>query len=333
MKTIMGHRLVLVAGLLLPAAACSVTEYKVPVSAFAEATRDSEQALIGLNQQVTDAYAAIQRNRVLDGTRLVQFFETREDGGTHRDCLVVSERCRLVTVDASGNQELLSPEPPLGKMVLLMGAIRTYADGLTAIVSAETAQNVTTQVNATLGSIEDLGATVAKLKVEGTEPAPMNPVTEFKSPVANAVNWIFGQYVASVQLEGLKRATSDAKPVIAGAAEIFGDAADVSADVPRVSLAKAVAKRNDAFDDKQSEGTLDQLIESAAAYDQLLLAEPASVFTRLVEAHDVLADRLQDENLSVADAMARIRAFQREAQTLKDIVEQLAAASKIDAEG
>lgn len=137
---------------LVLATACSVTDYKKPVSDFATATRDAEAALVLLDQQVTDAYTAKLRELALSDDALVQ--------ARSGDCLATSERCQLEVVSANGAREVFPPDPLLGNMVTLMRSIAAYAEGLGQIVEADTAEQVATHVNATLGSVENLAKTV-----------------------------------------------------------------------------------------------------------------------------------------------------------------------------
>lgn len=318
MKPTACGRLTLAVGLVVCITACSVADYQKPISDFAKATQNAETALVGLDEQVTEAYAALHRRRALAGERLVQ-----RQG---EDCLVESARCRLVVVDTDRSTEPLSPDPALRNMITLMRSVRVYADGLSAIVNADTAANVATHVNATIGSVENLAKTVVKLG--GQDTTSSIDLSEYTTPVGQAVNWLVGQYVAKVQLDGLKRATKDAKDVVKAAASVFGSAAEVASVVPRAALAEAVSKRIDAFRDSQSDQNLNNLIESAAKYDQLLLAKPATVFARLDAAHEALVDKLQTDELSLANVMAKIEAFAAEAETLAKILKDLAAAGK-----
>ncbi len=315
-------RLTLAAALLAFATACSVADYKKPVSDFAVGTQHAEESLVELDRLVTDAYAAVHRSRVLSNEALVEIEGT--------DCQVQSKRCQLVVVDRAGEKELLTPEPALRRMITLMRAIRTYADGLKAIVEADTAEKVATQVNATLGSVESISETMANLDRRVRQPSSFS---EYKTSVGQAVNWVIGQYVAKVQVDGLKRATKDAKSVIAAAAGFFKEAAGTASDVPKQVMANEVSKRAAAFENAPSESTLDKLIKSAAKYDQVLLARPPAVFVRLGAAHDALANKLDNDDVSLADAMAKINAFATEAETLAAILKELAAAGKEDAEG
>jgi hypothetical protein len=58
-------RLLTVALLCVPMMACSVANYRKPVDDFARATRDTAEALSGLDKQVTDGYADVIRKRVI----------------------------------------------------------------------------------------------------------------------------------------------------------------------------------------------------------------------------------------------------------------------------
>lgn len=314
-------RLTLAVVLVALATACSVADYKKPVGDFAEATRNAEEALVALDAQVTDAYAAVLRDRAIAGEEFVKF-----DSG---NCLVASPRCQLVVIGDDDTAESLSPDPALRRMIILMRAVRVYSDGLAAIVDADTVAKVTAHVNATLGSIESLAGTVATLRPaeRAAEGAAVRDVSEFTTPVGQAVNWLVGQYVAKVKLDGLERATSHAQPVIAETAGLFGDAAELASDVPKKALSDEVLKRLDTFRVQKSEDSLNRLIESAAAYDLLLVANPPAVFERLKDAHDALANKLQDDDLSLANAMAKIEVFATEAKTLAKILKDLAALS------
>lgn len=306
-------RLVCVAVLLISVTACSVTDFKKPIGDFAQATRDSESALKGLDQEVTNAYADLIRRRVLAKELLVQI--------TAGDCQTSSERCRIVVKDRDGNEQALSPEPALKNMITLMGAVRAYADGLSAIVNADTAAKVETQVNATIGNLTNLAGTVKKLG--GQDKTTSINLAEYATPVGQIVNWTVGQYVAKVQFDGLKRATADAEDVVSAAANIFELTAGEAALTPRARLAEVVSVRVDALRDKLTAANLDKLIASASHYDQQLLAKPPAVFARLDDAHAALVQKLHNDDVSLADVVAKIEVFAEEAKILAKAIKDL----------
>ena len=305
-----------VIAVLILATACSVTDYKQPVSDFATATRDAETALVALNDEVTEAYTEKLRDLALSDDAIIQ--------ARSGDCLVTSERCQLEVVRADGAREVFPPDPLLGNMVTLMRSIAAYAEGLGQIVEADTAEQVATQVNATLGSVENLAETVEKLGGTGAAAG----VAEYKTTVGKAVNWLVGQYVAKVQVDGLKRATGHAQPVIGRAADLFEASAGIAADIPKEGMANAVDKSVDDFDDNGREADLTTLLTASGDYDRYLLAKPSAVFAQLKEAHDALANRLHDDSLSLAEAMAKIETFAADAKALLEIVREFRTAGE-----
>ncbi len=316
-------RLLLVVLLGVQITACSVASYRKPVEDFAQATKDTAEALTGLDKQVTDGYADLLRKRVLART-----LQARVKTG---DCLTESERCRIVVRSRDGNEEALPPASPMRKMLTLMSSIRSYADGLAAIVNADTASQVSTEVSATVASLKSLAETVATL--QGPDTAGIVRLADYATPVGNLANWLAGQYIASVQLDGLRRATVDARPVIAGAADVFAAAANESSRVSRALMAEDVSQRVDAMSGSLTEHNLDEVVASAARYDELLRSKPPDVFKQLRDSHDALVAKIQDENVTLVEVMARIEAFAAEAQALAEIVKELQAVGKKEAEG
>jgi hypothetical protein len=305
------------AGLLVGITACSVTDYQQPITTFAGATRNAETALSTLNTEVTSAYTALLRERALSGAALVEVVPD--------DCLASSAQCRLDLLARDGQTQPLTPPPALRNMVALMGSITAYADNLVALVSADTGAAVATNVNATIGTVENLADTVEK--AGGAKPTV--DLSAYATPAGEAVAWIVGQYVASVKLDGLRRATSDAQPVIAAATGVFEKAADEAAQVPRATMSVDVNQQLTAFQTNRSQGNLEKLIQSAGQFNAFLEARPADVFSKMNAAHEALTEQLQG-NASLAEAIARIEAFASEAQRLAEIAKAFAAAAQTE---
>lgn len=312
-------KLAISVGSMLLASACSVSDYKKPVTDFATATRDAEQALTTLDRQVTEAYAARLREDVFRGNG-----DTRRKMVLVRsgECGLASERCRLVARDIGGSSQLLPPAPLLGNLVALMESITIYTQGLTEIVNADTADQVTAHVNATLGSIENLATDVDR--VAGSSIA--GNVTAYQTSVGKGLNWLFGQYVAKVQLDGLREATYRAQPVISRAAQIFQETATLAAVIANEELVQRFESAFEKFNTTGSENNLEELVARAAAYDRVLMAKPSSVYQKLGSAHEALTKNLQNEDLSLVEVMAKIEAFATEAKALDEIVREIAAA-------
>jgi len=302
--------------LLLAAAACSTTDYSKPVNDFAAATDNAEKALAELSTQVTDAYQGVLEGGILSRRTFLQFSQD--------ECLVASPRCRLAVIDPdSGAREFYPPEPPLIQMTLLMSQINRYASNLKALLEADSASQVETQVNAALGSVQNLAETVPEARAkQGVAPADIPP---FATPVGAGVNWIVGQYVEGVKYKGLQRATAAAKPVVREAADLFATVSAFVSDVPRKDLANDVSKTLDAFRDNGDAANLAKLRQSAAKFDALLTSTPPDLFKRLGDAHDALADALQGGEVSIATAIGKIEAFAAEAETLAKILKDIRA--------
>lgn len=307
-----------VIGLLVGVTACSVTDYQEPINKFATASKDAETALNTLNSEAMDSYRALLQERAVAGEGLVE----QQPG----DCLAGSEHCRLDLVARDGSTQPLTPSSALANMAMLMRSITNYADNLVALVSADTAAAVTTNVNATLGSIESLAETVEKA---GGNPQQVN-LSAYSTPVGEAASWLVGQYVAKVKLDGLRRATAEAQPVIAEAATVFETASEEAAVAPKATLAQAVEERLTAFDSSRSQQNLDQLIGSADQLNQLLEAKPSDVFAQMNAAHEALTKQLQGQDVTLAQAIARIEIFAAEAERLVQIARSFAAASNAE---
>lgn len=301
-------------GVVLLLAGCSTANYAPPVDTFAQASGEAEDALVTLNDSVTEGYANYVRSLASNGDGLVEI----ADG----DCLVSSERCRLmVFVRADGSEKQLAPDAALANMLAVMTGIRTYADNLTLIVTADTAEAASANVNATIGSVQNLATIVAE-QLGGSGAV----VPDIAAPASAAANWLLGQYVESVKLNGLRHATATAQPVVAEAAGLFEQAGDVAAVLPKALLAADVQRRLDVYRQSSSEADLDRLIVAADAYDSFLVAKPSQVFARLREAHDALADSLNNEDLTLAAAMAKIEVFAAEATAFAKIMKDLSSA-------
>lgn len=298
------------AALVVLVSGCAVANYEKPIARFAEATKKAETALASLNEHTTKAYSNILKRKAKAGNRLV-----RAKGG---DCLAGSERCRLVLLDQQRREEPLTPGSSIPKMLIVMADIRQYADGLHALLKAENGQKASAHVNEALGSIQDL----AKKLGDGGAPTA---IPDFATPVGAGANWLIGQYVNKVKLDGLRHATKSAKPVIASAANLFATAASFGLDAQKARIAEGISERIEAFKRGPTDSNLEALIKDAVAYDRLLSTEPGETFRKLASAHSALADRLQDRSVSLVDAFEKIEAFAEEAEQLAKIVQDIVA--------
>ena len=180
-------------------------------------------------------------------------------------------------------------------------------------------------MNATLGSIQSLANTVAKLDAKGTTTVP-----DFATPVGAGVNWLLGQYANQVKLEGLRVATKQARPVVDRAAAIFSSAALFGSDPQRKKLSQTVRGKIDAYQDSNQHtmADLNEVAEAAQSYNVLLQAQPAETFKKMGDAHAALADALNNPNLSLSQMIAKVNEFAAQVQQLSKIVKDLAALSQ-----
>lgn len=306
-------RFMIAASLLTLATACSATNYQRPVGDFSTATQNAQEALVALDQHVTQAYLEMLRSEVATNERLVRAKEN--------ECELTSERCRLVAVNAEGDLQLFPPEPLLGNMITLMRAVAVYAQGLADIVNADTAEQVSTHVNATLGSINNLANTIDALaSTNAAESA-----SAYKTSLGKAVNWFVGQYVATIKIDALRQATRQAQPVIERATRIFSDTTLLAADVSHIGPTTEFDDAREKYEATLRGDDLNILVARAAAYDRILVAKPSSVFEQLLLAHDALADHLQNKGQSFADVMGKIELFAIEAEAIITIVKEIQA--------
>jgi hypothetical protein len=298
--------------------ACSTAEYGKPVKDFAAATSEAETVLAQLNTQLADSYNGVTEKGVLSGKGFVR---AKSD-----DCLVSSTRCRLEVVDRAGQVKPYPVEPPLAQMALIMAQINKYAANLKSLIEADTASQAEGQVNAALGSVQNLAQTLA---------GPEQTVPKFATPAGAAVNWVVGQYVDHVKFSGLQRATAAAKPVVRDAANLFAKTAALAADAPRADLADETTDAVQAVRSARppSGASLAAAKRSATRYDALLTTAPKQVFQRMAEAHDALAESLQGEGATLVTALARIEAFGDEAKKLAKILKDLHAVTSANPGG
>jgi hypothetical protein len=306
---------------LLAVAACSTADYTQSIDSFAVATADASKALDELNTQVTERYKGILDDAIRNREVLLTDLPSSDD---QPDCTFSAARCRLALVDKDGAVvEPYPPEPPLVNMSLLMSQISAYASNLQALLRAETAQKASADVNAALGSIQNLATTVSNLQASPNgEPAN---VPQFATPTGAAVNWVLGKYIETVKFKGLQHATEAAKPVIRDAAGLFHDVATFASDTPKIEMENQVDAARKALRADPSQANIEAYTRVAGTFDKLLISSPQDLFDKMAKAHDALADSLQGEEVSLATANARIEAFAEEAEQLAKILKDLRA--------
>jgi hypothetical protein len=305
--------------LCLVLATCSVTQYEQPIKDFSAATTSADKALRSYSQIVVKEVTDVRRAEAAARPVAVQI--------ARGDCLGDSQRCRIVILRERNepNPRLLVPEQPIPTILVLMDEIRKYANGLEAILTADTASKVEQSVDSVNGSLVNL----AELVESDTK-----TFESFATPAGEAVKWLFGIYIDSVKLGALRTATRNADPLIAEAEPIFAEAMKQANNATRDSLAETVSKRHDAYREAKSDATLTSLLQAAQTYDAVLTAAPESIFPRFRAAHADLTKALNTEEITWDQAFAALESLQADADRLGKIVEDLlAAAEKAENEG
>ena len=306
------------AGLLVAAAlvagGCSINTYKPAVDGFAVAAGKASGAYAGLQTTVLSAHTERLEQSALTGKVRVRY--------RPNDCQTQSQRCRLEVTGGGKPPEDLVPE--LGNITLLMHEIADYAANLQAVVNSDTAEQVSANLSAAGGSIKNLSGELAKAPGAGQA---AGDIGAFATPSANLAAWIAGEYVNSLQVEALRKATQSADPVIQQARSVLDGAASAAADVTRSGLADQLdAIRDDYLGASNDRGRLERLMSAAADYDKVLTATAPGVFADMAMAHHELTDHLAGRNVSLADAFAAIQRFGAKADALQGIIDEFRAA-------
>lgn len=133
-------------------------DYSTQVLRLEQAISDSAGSIESIDAAVTERQNALLKQRIIDGTLLL---DTADE-----QCGVGRKGCSLVVLEAKeGRASVLSEYPvrsvmPKGREALRM--VKRYVGGLKSIVEAETASKVSASANATLGSLEEIADRLAR---------------------------------------------------------------------------------------------------------------------------------------------------------------------------
>lgn len=293
--------------------ACStVTSYQKPVADFAVATKTAEAALIALDKSVTSQKEKAQRQKIVDGKSLIK--------AKDESCLAESTECVVIVQFPGGIKEQIPPLPALGNSLALMRSVTAYTQALHEIVTADTAAKVAASVNSSLGSIESLTKTVNK-QTGAT-------ISAYKDPVSKAINWMFTQRIAKLQLDGLRQATSQAQPIILDAVRQFDAVTKTAEQLNRQNWSLEFAENANRYKRSKSETNLNAMLKSATAYNTFIQSRSSSMYAGLGQAHTALYQSLRGEGKSVVEVIASIEVFAMQVQTAVEVVREIEKASK-----
>jgi hypothetical protein len=318
-----------VALLLAGLAGCSTAQYGEPIKEFSDATTQATAAVREMNQTLGDAtleYALQSASKPEVGTlKLVEQSECSAFvPGLPPEQAV---RCRSVfefkdIMAPDGKPLRIGREQytnPMGNMVAVMAAIQKYAANLAEVQTDKTAE----AVNA---SIDKIQTNLVEL-VKATDPKAQIPAG-LPAAAGNGVKWIFGQYIESVKLDALQKATKAALGPLDDAAVAFKSFAESAKGLISVTVMAdardAMFKRPD-----NSVGSNRAALRQANAYDDFLTSPLSPMFDNLVAAHKRLEEALNgDGDVSIQDVFDRLEEIKAQAEQIAKIANDLSAALK-----
>lgn len=292
------------------AVACSSASYEAPVAKFAAATQTAETSLAALNDEIGRSYWDLQKTRIGRGELIML--------PTRGDCDLRSSRCRLDIQDKSGEAKPFTERGPLSTALEVMASIHRYADGLAAVLAADTASAVEGNVNTALGNVEKLAKTLADAQGKSSSSVP-----DFSAPAAQIVNWLVGQYVESVKLSALRHATTQADATIQEAANLFQQMPYFASLGTRRELVRRYQAAIDDLGPTPKPDAIDRVSKTAHAYDLFLQSDPSEAFVAMGKAHRALAQNLSQKNVTFASMAAEIERFVGEVERIAKAVKEL----------
>ena len=307
--------------------ACAAPDLEAPLSEFSTATKSAQESLLAIDAQVATNYRDVLVDKIIGNKLSAKFVEN--------DCQLYSTRCRL-DFDYRGN-DVISPDvkPPLTNLTRLMRTVHAYASSLEAIAKADTAAKVEAEVNAVVGSIQNISKVTAEAENQASLGKGDNSerkdegidISEYATPVGLLVNWLVGEYVAHAKLNALQRATRNSKSIIETAAHKFQKAAEFAVAEPNRKLVNDISSSKDTFNGDKTQANLSRLEDAARKYDRILIVNAPSVFENMVQAHNALVDKIHGGNESWGSVMAQLQNFSQKASELVGVLESLAEVS------
>jgi hypothetical protein len=208
---------------------------------------------------------------------------------------------------------------PMGGMVAVMAAVQKYAANLADVQADDTAEAVNV-------SIDKIQANLIAL-IRATDPDAQVP-SGLPGAAGNGVKWVFGQYIESVKLDALQKATKAAVGPLDDAAFAFKSFAESAKGLISVTV---MAAARDAMLNRpdNSVGSNRAALRQANAYDDFLTSPLSPMFDNLVAAHKRLEEALNgDGDVSVEDVFDRLEEIKAQAEQIAKIAKDLNAALK-----
>lgn len=299
--------------LLLILNACAMPTYQKTIDEFAVATSEAKAAF----GAYMDNAAQIDMDR-----RVLRLSKTPKDVSISKNhasnCLQGSKDCYLEEkkpLEGDNPPIVLKQYAPKGR--ILLAQIATYADGLSKIVHSDTAASVSESLTATRESIDSISKTIS-----GGKPTAFSPFTK---PVFTLIDWLVGNYIASLQWKALKTATKDCETPIREAANILKkemeEAQGIATSATYPILSNAASRfRTSNPNNQNNQELLKQAIKLAAIQDAFLKNNPGDALDKMGKAHDEIIRVISAKKLSDEEVFAAIRQFTDEVKKLQEIV-------------
>jgi hypothetical protein len=328
MRTCKDRPLRIATGLLLLSclAACSTERYGEPIEGFRDAAAQATDAVREMNETLADATLDYAVRSAADPTLgSLRLVEDADCGAYVPEATPeTAVRCRAlfevkgengvtVTIDRAQYTD------PMGNMVAVMIAVQKYAANLAAVQSDDTAA----EVNA---SIDKIQANLVEL-IKATDPDAQIPAG-LPAAAGDGVKWVFGQYIESVKLDALQKATKAAVGPLDDAAFVFSEFAKTAKQQLSVTVmaesAKAMRSRP-----SSSPAVNRAALDKANAYDDLLTAPLSPMLDNLVAAHRGLDEALNgDGEVSVEEVFRRFEEIKAQAEQIAKIAKDISDALK-----
>jgi hypothetical protein len=326
-------------------AACSTSDFKQPVTAFADATKLAAASLTEYEQTLDKA--------ALDANITYAAAHPAELRAMSNECRLGAQRCRLVLRSRDGTTRPLDPGPVDPKIRAIMAAVVEYSNNLKAIATADKTAEIKTATDATKTNAINLAKAIdaynaqQKVKADKLEPR----VTELAGPLAEAAAFALNLYVESIKLKALRHATTVMDEVFPELMAIAGEVADAGMAVKRNQLGVAYVNADDTLWQKQQQQSQPQqpqpqqeqpktqqppvdrakvvaVISAAQAYDSALNTKPKALFNALAEAHQKLTKALNKSDVTFEELWPLLQNVADQASKLAAIVQAIQKASE-----
>lgn len=287
-------------------------DFAPAVATLAAGAKDAQSAFADL-----DAKAAQVERRI----KLWRIAENRSPVTVEGGCNVASSGCALVAELDGSTLDLGAPlEKIAAKQIAILDALVEYTQNLGALAVADSKEEIDAQAAKISGAI----AAVAALVPGGA------PVAAIAPPVGNALAWLAGVARDRARLAVLREATAKMQSVLARASHELAESAQrLDTTLRREAIIEFESNRA-VWDRRATVASLEKWIGSSVRLDALIKSNPSQSFDALVNAHQALAEALQNPPQDLASLVKDLDRFadlaKRAAKFAKEIREAANAA-------